>query len=256
MFSLNGNVFSGRSTLGVGSVGGLRGFLDDLLEDDPGDTPPQSPGALPNFGGDPCPEGTKPDPVNPKQFCVPTTEAYQTMSGCKSGEYYDYVSMKCVKNTELGPSGQSPFTNPCPAGQTTYNGKCVPVKTCPAGTNYDLATQQCSRGVYVFQPGATPPPSTGSGTSSPPKPAPVTQTAPPPPAPAQSGISPMAIAAVALGVGALGAIIYKVRKDKKANGGMSPNEYGEEGYLDVQPGRHRVFRKELARHRVRWRPLG
>ena len=40
-----------------------------------------------------------------------------------------------------------------------------------------------------------------------------------------AGISPMMIVAGVLGFAALGAVVYKVRKDRAAKGGMSPNEY-------------------------------
>jgi hypothetical protein len=114
----------------------------------------------------------------------------------------------------------------CPKG-TVWNtkvGKCIGVGSCPAGTKLDPINGTCDK------PGGG---SGGGGGTSYSKPAPAPPSPAPPPveppsSPMMAGISPMMIVAGVLGFAALGAVVYKVRKDRAAKGGMSPNEYDED----------------------------
>jgi len=114
-------------------------------------------------------------------------------------------------------------------GGDTYNQKGS--TTCPAGTYWDPAKGQCGKGTCPTGTKLDPINGTcdkvavtGSGTV---VKTPVTVPAPAPvePPPMMAGISPMMIVAGVLGFAALGAVVYKVRKDRAAKGGMSPNEY-------------------------------
>jgi hypothetical protein len=145
------------------------------------------------------------DPVNPSQFCVLSASAKAKEASCNSTEYYSPVTLKCE------PKIYSGALTGCPSG--TYmdqNGKCVKV-TCPTGTSYDSATLQCKKAVV--------------SSVAPKAPAPVAPPPVEPPPSMMAGISPMMIVAGVLGFAALGAVVYKVRKDRAAKGGMSPNEY-------------------------------
>jgi len=234
MFSLNGNVFSGRSTLGVGSVVGLWEELtgssntSNFTECPAGFTYNYNPSTnsgscVPEAGGvtvkidgqavnpytktnSDCPVGfTYVERADGTGSCVAaanvTTEnkTWGTTTYAKGGDSYN-------------PAGSTT----CPKGTTwdPVKGQCGK-GTCPAGTVLDSVNRTCNKVV------------SGGGTVPVSKPS-VGPVTPPPPEPpvSQSGLSPMAIAAVVLGVGALGAIIYKVRKDHKNK--MTSNEYDEE----------------------------
>jgi hypothetical protein len=141
---------SGVSLGGGPSLGRVGGWWDDLTGgsvepviggSSGGDNAKQSPGALPQIPyGSGCPSGMMPDPVNPSQFCVYDAKAQQAAASCPAGTGYDPVTGKCAPKEWGGiQAGQ------CPAGQTPYNGKCVPVKQCPAGYNYALDKQTCEK---------------------------------------------------------------------------------------------------------------
>ncbi len=216
MFSLNGSVLSGKTTLGTRGVGDwwddLVGGSDnentaiDPTESSSGPRLQQSYGALPKFGS--CPDGMVDDPVNPSQFCVLSAAAKKKEASCNATEFYSPVTLKCEPKIYNG------ALTGCPSGSwQATDGSCHPV-ICPTGTEMDQKTFQCKK------------PSSSSGSAAPKVPV-APQTAPPvePPPSMMAGISPMMIVAGVLGFAALGAVVYKVRKDRAAKGGMSPNEY-------------------------------
>jgi hypothetical protein len=214
---------SGVSLGGGPSLGRVGGWWDDLTGGsvDPviggssgGDYAKQSPGALPQIPyGSGCPSGMMPDPVNPSQFCVYDAKSQQTAASCPAGTGYDPVTGKCAPKEWGGiQAGQ------CPAGQTPYNGKCVPVKQCPAGYNYALDKQTCEKSYTTG--------STGGGL-----PAVKPQPVPPePPPPAESSFPVVPLIAGGL---LITAAVLVIRKMKKKQGGYQANEDWEEGYLHV-----------------------
>lgn len=216
------NIFSGGPTLGRG----VAGFWDDYEFKNPfaSDTPDPSltatpsgggssyakttAGALPKqYSGAPCPDGMYTDPLN-ADFCILSPTNLDKSKSCPAGSYFNPVTMACEKNTELGPGGANPFTNPCPTGQTTYNGACVPYKICPAGQNYALDTKKCESSYTTGKRGAPVPPKV-----------PVT---PQPAPPVEAGMDLIPLLGIGLLLAAgVGLVIHKRNKAK----GMAKNPY-------------------------------
>lgn len=234
MFSLNGDIFAGKNSLGVGS------FWDDLT------------GSNNDSNFTACPAGFTGvySPSQNKTVCQPEAGGVTVKvdgkevnpnqpgsGGCPVG--FSYVKRadgtgSCVAIGNVTTSNKTWGTTTYNAGGDTYNP--AGSTKCPAGTTWDPKAGQCGKG--------TCPPGTildkingtcdkvagggGGGTSySKPAPAPPAPPIEPPPS-MMAGISPMMIVAGVLGFAALGAVVYKVRKDRAAKGGMSPNEYGED----------------------------
>lgn len=240
MFSLNGNVFGGKNTLGIGSVGGLweeltgssnksnftecpAGFFYQYspttnsgqcvaeaggvnVEINGKQVNPDTP------SGNQCPVGfnyvKRADGTGScvaKANVTTSNNTWGTTTYKPGGDSYNPAgSTVCPKGTNWDPVKGQCGKGTCPAG-TTYdkvNGTC----NCPAGTTFDNAKGTCVKKTSGGGGGG------GGSSFKPPSSGP--SAAPESPV-SQSGISPMAIAAILMGVGALGAVVYKVRKDRK-----------------------------------------
>jgi len=230
MFSLNGDIFAGKNSLGVGSLWDtLTGSnnTSNFTACPAGFTGVYSPSSnttvcQPEAGGVTVKVDGK--EVNPNQT---------GSGGCPVG--FSYVKRadgtgSCVANSNVTTSNQTWGTTTYKAGGDTYNPAGSTI--CPTGTQWDPIKGQCGKGTCPAGTKLDPINGTcdkvtvtGSGTV---VKTPVTVPAPAPvePPPMMAGISPMMIVAGVLGFAALGAVVYKVRKDRAAKaGGMSPNEY-------------------------------
>lgn len=232
MFSLNGDVFSGNNTLGVGSVGGFGAV--------PKGSASSCPSGMIEYGGSNgipamCGSSADYDAFIQQQVANAFGSKDAAKSYLQTTQYGVENNYGCsppnVPSTDaagkpicLDPSSakSAGMITVCPKGTELdpKTGYCLKVFSCSPGFKWNLSLSKCeptSSGGGSF---------TGGGSvSKPPAPGPGPVTPPEPPV-SQSGISPMAIAAILLGVGALGAVVYKVRKDRKK--GMTANEYDED----------------------------
>jgi hypothetical protein len=246
MFSLNGSVLSGKTTLGTRGVG-FWPFLDDDEEFLYDAEKQKKLGTQDGFIA--CGPGYRADynPVTNSSKCVPEDPSVKVyvdgkevnpstnLDGCSPGTKFvrrNDGTGTCVAVSTVTTVSQTWGQQTTIPGGDTYNQKGS--TTCPAGTYWDPAKGQCGKGTcpagtILDKINGTCDKVAGGGGTSASKPAP----APPAPAPVEpppsmmAGISPMMIVAGVLGFAALGAVVYKVRKDRAAKGGMSPNEYDE-----------------------------
>lgn len=234
MFSLNGTVFSGRSTLGVGGVGGMFDFLtgdnnsSNFTECPAGFTYQYSPSTntgkcVPEAGGVTVKvDGKEVSPYTPTGSDCPVGFAYVKRSDGTGS---------CVAQSNVTTSNQTWGTTTYKTGGDSYNPAGSTI--CPKGTTWDpklgkCGAGTCPAGTVLDKVNGTCDKVTSTGTKPVAKPvAPTTPTTPVDPPPSQSGISPAAIGALLLVVGAVGVVVYKKRKKAQ---GYSPNEHDEEGY--------------------------
>lgn len=249
MFSLNGSVLSGKTTLGTLGVG-IWPFLDkdeEFLWSSEKAVPAGS-----KKGFIACDAGYtgQYNPVSDSTKCVAEAgtktfvdgkqvDPNSGTGGCNPGAHpvkRNDGTWTCVTNP-----GSTVTTTSTTWGTTTYKAggdayNPGGATTCPTGTSWDPVRGQCGKGTCPAGTKLDPINGTcdkvaggGGGTSySKPAPAPPAPGPVEPPPSMMAGISPMMIVAGVLGFAALGAVVYKVRKDKAAKGGMSPNEYDED----------------------------
>lgn len=125
MFSLNGTIFSGGATLGMGAsdwFGGDDGNTDNNLKSGTATSCPQ---------GQKLIDGWCVDVVDQQQVNVILEKAEK--ANCPVGKYWDPFTGKCETNPETKGMATS-----CPAGETIKDGHCykvnstgTPVKTTP-----------------------------------------------------------------------------------------------------------------------------
>jgi len=209
MFSLNGTIFSGQSTLGIGSVGGL--------------------GAVPKGSADSCPSGTI--EYGSPSMCGSASDYDAYIQSQISGAYggNKEAAKSYLQTTQYGVENNYGCTSPnVPSMDAAGKPICLHpddakkmglITVCPKGTTTDPKTGSCIKNFSK----------TTSGGSSAVKPVapPTTPTTPVEPPPSQSSISPMVIGALLLVAGAVGVVVYSKRKKEQ---GYSPNEHDEEGY--------------------------
>ena len=219
MASLSGTIFGGAGGLGIFDFLSSSNNDSNFTSCPAGSTYQYSPstntgkcvpdaGTTVNVGG---------------QQVTPTTQP----DGCITG--FTYVKRadgtgSCVAKANVTTTSSTWGTTTYKPGGDSYNPSGSTV--CPKGTVWDPVKGQCGKGTCPAGTVRDPINGTcdkvagsGGGGGKAPSPAPPT---PAPPPVESAGISPVAIVAGVLAVGALAAVVYKVRKNK-----MKSNAYGD-----------------------------